>query len=731
MTANKIPRLSAEIAMVLLISVCAGLMVTQELIEKGAAFWDNVFFYSIFWNQMDSLNRFGEFAWWFPANQAGWPAFFYSALGDVPCLTPVFMGFATVSWGLGRLGINPSWFGFFIAYYAFVVPALLNVAVYFVAKRFLVRNSSVFLAVVLSAFSPGLFVNVSDLGFIEPLIYSLIFFLAWISYLASPTRVNFFKFTFGTALIALTANFPFLIWNFYFLPVTVLITIFLVPGGRERFKSAIRAPSIADWAIFTASVLICAGPAMLVVSHSGQFIRSTIGTESYNWRALTAGNPLEYLAMSLPGVGFEWGDGAWRLKAAGREAWTAYQYLGLMALPFSILALLFGPRVWRMGVLVFFVVSSCIVALSAHSPFFATLIQMVGPLRTNSHWPDLGFRAGGYLLIILLTTKGFELLANGQRRASRTFPILCALNIALVSSVLWYFHGPEFLSLSISGFALVLSVIFLAVSVWLFAKIPDRRRVTPIMILLALCCLDVTTNLNLHSRMVMSKFGHKVIGRPEVSQPGSVGLSRLTPEGVGDFADRILVLKPLYSLIKEDSPVNSIGTLRLFNAVHSNSGPLESRIREEKAALSPGNSDRYFSLAVEPEDFNRPELQPFAKNTTPGQVPGQLKVEFISYNELILSVTSAQQAVLFLRDSFYPGWSATINGTKAPIFKALFNFKALVVPEGSSTVNLTFQPRGLTMSLWLSYVVLIGLLIVFGTEKLWNKTRRTVRKMRA
>jgi hypothetical protein len=65
-----------------------------------------------------------------------------------------------------------------------------------------------------------------------------------------------------------------------------------------------------------------------------------------------------------------------------------------------------------------------------------------------------------------------------------------------------------------------------------------------------------------------------------------------------------------------------------------------------------------------------------------------------------LNTESETGGILFLSDTYYPGWRATIDGMQARIFKADEAFRAVQVPAGRHVVKYVFAPRSLRLSLF-------------------------------
>ncbi len=87
-------------------------------------------------------------------------------------------------------------------------------------------------------------------------------------------------------------------------------------------------------------------------------------------------------------------------------------------------------------------------------------------------------------------------------------------------------------------------------------------------------------------------------------------------------------------------------------------------------------------------------------------------IELISYlpNKVTFSTNSTGNQILFLSDTYYPGWQADIDGIKTDIVKANYAFRAIAVPKGSHTINFIYLPFSFTSGVYLS---LTSLAVIF------------------
>ena len=100
----------------------------------------------------------------------------------------------------------------------------------------------------------------------------------------------------------------------------------------------------------------------------------------------------------------------------------------------------------------------------------------------------------------------------------------------------------------------------------------------------------------------------------------------------------------------------------------------------------------------------------------PGEEFGELNQAEITVEEdlnrrLVLTTHTDKRSLLVVGDSFYPGWTAQINGSPVEIFAANVNQRAVAVPSGENQIVMTYSPstffRGVTVALvaFVSYFV--------------------------
>jgi len=82
-------------------------------------------------------------------------------------------------------------------------------------------------------------------------------------------------------------------------------------------------------------------------------------------------------------------------------------------------------------------------------------------------------------------------------------------------------------------------------------------------------------------------------------------------------------------------------------------------------------------------------------------------------DESLLTVQASHDGLLLVRQSWVPGWSATVGGVRAPVLPAAGIFFVVPVPAGTHEVHLRYRTPGLALgtgiaALWTAAVVLVA-----------------------
>jgi hypothetical protein len=85
-------------------------------------------------------------------------------------------------------------------------------------------------------------------------------------------------------------------------------------------------------------------------------------------------------------------------------------------------------------------------------------------------------------------------------------------------------------------------------------------------------------------------------------------------------------------------------------------------------------------------------------------------------------IETDRSGLLFLADTFHPGWQALIDGHACPIYKAMGAFRAVFVPMGAHRVTMHYTSQGFRAGAALSFLT-ICVLLVMGSIDCWRRQR--------
>jgi uncharacterized membrane protein YfhO len=114
------------------------------------------------------------------------------------------------------------------------------------------------------------------------------------------------------------------------------------------------------------------------------------------------------------------------------------------------------------------------------------------------------------------------------------------------------------------------------------------------------------------------------------------------------------------------------------------------------------------------------------EETNMAETNTEVSVGFTSYqaDEVGVKASLPRPGFLLLLDTYFPGWMATVNGQPTKIYRADYNFRAVPLPAGTSTVHFFYRPTSLRLGLALSAA---GWLALVGAW-FWSRKRRPVER---
>ena len=122
----------------------------------------------------------------------------------------------------------------------------------------------------------------------------------------------------------------------------------------------------------------------------------------------------------------------------------------------------------------------------------------------------------------------------------------------------------------------------------------------------------------------------------------------------------------------------------------------------------------FFALDFDPSQTVLLEKDISNKLSVARSEPDKGYLKLLSYKpqEIIFKVSAQNDKILFLSDTYYPGWKAYIDGRQTNIYRANYAFRAIVVPGGVHTGKFIYDPDSFKIGYMISFLS-VGILAIF------------------
>jgi hypothetical protein len=105
------------------------------------------------------------------------------------------------------------------------------------------------------------------------------------------------------------------------------------------------------------------------------------------------------------------------------------------------------------------------------------------------------------------------------------------------------------------------------------------------------------------------------------------------------------------------------------------------------------------------------ESPPAVDSGGAASVRGSASIVEETQRSVVVSVDAPREGYLLLADTYYPGWSATVDGNPEPVIRANLSVRAVPVMKGRHEIRFTYDPPGVRTGLRVSLFSLAALVI--------------------
>ncbi len=128
--------------------------------------------------------------------------------------------------------------------------------------------------------------------------------------------------------------------------------------------------------------------------------------------------------------------------------------------------------------------------------------------------------------------------------------------------------------------------------------------------------------------------------------------------------------------------------------------------------LASGHFVRDASVMIEPDQ------RAHAPRTLPSQPgpSGVIRSSSRGNDSASLTIDASRASWLEIPESWDPGWSATVNGHPARVYRVDYEQRGILIPRGRVYVHLRYQPPGWDTGLWIALITAALLIAAWGQQ---------------
>jgi membrane protein YfhO len=93
---------------------------------------------------------------------------------------------------------------------------------------------------------------------------------------------------------------------------------------------------------------------------------------------------------------------------------------------------------------------------------------------------------------------------------------------------------------------------------------------------------------------------------------------------------------------------------------------------------------------------------------------------------VVIEAEAPQDGFLLLADTFHPGWTAQVDATPTPIYRANISVRGIQLPKGRHDVRFTYEAPGFTRGLWITVLAMAALLLWIGGAAYTRRRDRAI-----
>jgi hypothetical protein len=452
-----------EISHVFLLAILSSCLTAIPFVFHHSLYWDNLAYFSIFRDHLQSINQYGELQLWSPNSQLGWPIHYYSSLGIPGTSSPGMILLNIYVYILRLLNIQiVNYFYLYIIYLFLICQIFFIISNYLLCNELFDESICKALILILSLLSPAVISNMSDLGSIEKLAAAQLFIYLLIKLLKG--NLEYKKIIFISAIFSLSLGYWMIMYIVLLIPLFFLTLIIFNKEIKARLNN-INIVSLASkiLIIFITVFAFAALYAVIALHDYGLISLRNPKFGYYPLESFIKGNLWELISGSTPAIGFDW-------FPHYRKNWEAsgflsrhvnYEYISLTAIPLLVFSI-FEKKYRKLTFLIIMWIIICSIFIMGNESYIFRSFYRFIPAKMFNHYNDGPYIHLLFIPIIYLSCIGLLYILKNKSKKILVFGFLStSLVLFLINIVISIILNSNISKILIIYYILYIILIFI------------------------------------------------------------------------------------------------------------------------------------------------------------------------------------------------------------------------------------------------------------------------------
>lgn len=130
------------------------------------------------------------------------------------------------------------------------------------------------------------------------------------------------------------------------------------------------------------------------------------------------------------------------------------------------------------------------------------------------------------------------------------------------------------------------------------------------------------------------------------------------------------------------------------------------------------SSDQEFEKRFFKQSFNPTNvvlLEKKVKMSLKSDPKSSVVIKKYKPSEILVGTSSSTNQLLYVSDTFFPGWKAYVDNNRVEILRANYAFRAVIIPKGKHEVFMKYEPLSMQLGVVISFLsLLVSMIFIFG-----------------